>query len=214
MSERTLHGSDATPYGRIVRMVLAELDLPYARDVRKTDERTHDEMAALNPVLRIPILEEPDGQVLHDSRVIAEYLLGTYPIPRDTPDSESTPPLLPMMGRPENRWEDAVLLATLYSMLEGAVTLRQLTLSGVAVAGVNLLQRHEARLVHGLDWLEVRADPDGLLPGWFSVQDMALVSLLDFGDRFGIFQWRGHPRLEALYARLGTRASVAGTRPG
>lgn len=210
MTERIVHGSDSSPYARMVRIVLAELELPFRRDTRLTTERSQEEMARLNPTLRVPILEEPDGRVLHDSRVIVEYLLASFPLPADGP----SPPLLPIPVRPEHRWDDALLTATLYNMLEGAVTLRQMGTSGVKPEQAPYLGRHQARIHGGLDWLEDRADPTGLLPGWFSVQDVALVALLDFGEHFGTFQWRGHPGLEALHARLSARSSVAGTKPG
>ena len=209
MGTRILHGSDGTPFGRMARIILAELDLPFERDLRRPKERTIEEMAQLNPVLRIPVLVEPDGRVFYETRLILEYLLETYPVP----SNGASPALLPTPVRAEHRWEDALLTATLQNLLEGTVTLRQMDLSGVKADQAAFLQRHQLRIRTALDWLETQAHPDGLLPGWFSVPDVMLVCTLDFGAHMDVFQWRGRPRLEALMGRLSQRPSVAATIP-
>jgi glutathione S-transferase len=204
-----LHASNATPYGRKVRIVLAELGLAYERDTAGASQRPIAELARLNPALRVPVLEA-DGRVLCESNLIVEYLLATHPgRPADAP----APPLAPALARPERPWDDRALLGALDALLEATVNLRQLALSGVAAEQSRYLQRHQQRIVSLLDWLEPRAAPEGLLPGWFSIQDVSLVSALQFGERFGVFAWRGRPRLEALIARLDARPSVAATRP-
>lgn len=205
-----LHASDVTPYGRKVRIVLAEQGLDCERDTTGSSQRPTDALAALNPALRVPILED-DGRVLFESNLVIKYLLGTYP-GRRAPDAPD-PPLAEGLARATHYWDDRSLLAVLDALLEATVNLRQLGLSGVPPAQSAYLQRHQERIARILDWLEPRAEPEGLVPGWFSVQDLSLVSALDFGEGFGVFAWRDRPRLAALHAALSRRPSVAGTRP-
>lgn len=204
-----LHASNVTPYGRKVRIVLAEKGLDYERDLTGSSQRPIDALASLNPALRVPILED-NGQMLFESNLIIKYLLGNY-AKHSAPDAPK-PPLATGLARPQHYWADRKLLAVLDALLETTVNIRQLGLSGIAPEQSTYLQRHQERIGRILDWLEPLAEPDGLLPGWFSVQDLALVCSLDFGEHFGVFAWRGRPRLEALHARLSERPSIAETR--
>jgi len=204
-----LYASDRTPFGRKVRIVLAELGLDYERDAAGSGARPISELARLNPALRIPILEDGD-RLLSESNLIIEYLLGTYP---QRAADASAPALAPALARREHWWDDRQLQGRLDALLDATVILRQMAMSGVEAAQAAYLQRHQQRIAQLLDALERRADPEGFLPGWFSVQDLSLTCALEFGAAMGIFQWRGRPRLEALMARLAQRSSVAATAP-
>lgn len=203
-----LHSSDVTPYGRKVRIVLAEKGLDYERDTTGSSQRPIDELARLNPALRVPVLEDGE-RVLFESNLVIKYLLGSY-AERTAPDAPQ-PPLAAGLARAEHYWEDRGLLSVLDALLEATVNIRQLGLSGIAPGQSTYLQRHQERIRRMLDWLEPRARPEGLLPGCFSVQDIALVCALDFGAHFDVFDWHGRPRLEALHAKLSRRPSVAAT---
>ncbi len=75
------------------------------------------------------------------------------------------------------------------------------------------LQRHLERIRTSLAWLDAQASGEGFRPGRFCVPDIALIAALDFGERFDVFPWRGHTRLEALIARFAGRPSVRSTLP-
>ena len=75
---RMLHGSQTSPFVRVARMLLHEKGLDTERETTLTAERDTGELAKLNPMLRVPILED-NGRVLVEVRIIAEYLLATYP---------------------------------------------------------------------------------------------------------------------------------------
>ncbi len=207
---RLLHGSDGSPFARIVRILLHEKGLDHERNTARMAQRELGETAALNPALRVPILEE-DGRTLFESRIIAEYLLATYP--DNAPESPS-PPLAAALTRPEHHWDDSLVLATANTVLESLVLLWQMGQGGVAAEDVPYLARFRPRLEKTLDWLDARATPEGFLPGSFSVQDIVAVSALEIADQRKIVEWRGRSRLEALYAALSQRPSVAATRPG
>ena len=205
---RILHGSDNSHFVRIVRIVLFEKGLEFERNTLLSGERDPAEMAKLNPSLRVPILEEGE-RTLYDSRIIVDYLLATYP---DTPPSSNAPPLATACTRPEQHWEDSLLLATLYTMLEAMGNLSQLKNSGLDAASVGPLKRHELRLEKSFDWLDERVTEEGFLPGWFSVQDIAALCAIEFVERRQIASWRGRKRLEAFYDTFRERPAVAFTR--
>lgn len=204
-----LYSSNTSPYGRKVRIVLAELGLSYEQDHSGAQVKSVEELAALNPALKIPILEV-DGLVLFDSDLIIDYLFKHHP-PRA--DARIDPPLAPAPRRAEQMWEDGKLLATLDALLESAVNLRQLGISGVLPEHSAYLQRHQVRIQHCLDFLERRASPEGFMPGAFSMADVKLICALDFGEFRDVFTWRGRPNLERLMDGFATRPSVVDTYP-
>ncbi len=207
---RLLHGSDGSPYARIVRILLHEKGLEHERNTARMAERDIEETAALNPALRVPILEE-DGRTLFESRIIAEYLLASY---RDNAPETPSPPLAAALTRPEHHWDDSLVLATVYTVLDGLVLLWQMGQGGVKEGDVPYVARFRPRIEKSLDWLEVRATPEGFLPGSFSVQDIAAICALEMAEERKIVEWRGRSKLEALFAALAQRPSVAATRPG
>ncbi len=78
-----LFTSDTSPYGRKVRIVLAEKALA-ARVEIVTQSPFDKDVAALravNPLGKIPALISEQGRTLYDSRVICEYLDGLAPTP-------------------------------------------------------------------------------------------------------------------------------------
>ncbi len=207
---RKLYYSEGSPFARKVRVVLAEKELEFEGDAQGL-ARTPAELAPINPNLQVPVFQEGE-LVLFESNLILDYLLQTHP---GTAPGAPAPPLAETLTRPEHHWEDAKTLATLETLGNAMVNLRQLALSGVDAGEVAYLQRQQARTQSCLDWLEERATPEGFAPGLFSIMDLNLICLVEFSDaREEIFQWRGRPRLEALAAHFSGRPSLIATPPG
>jgi len=87
------------------------------------------------------------------------------------------------------------------------------------VEAVDYGRKQQARFHSCLDWLEQRAAYEGFVPGVFSIQDIALVCMLDYVDARGeylkgLLEWRGRPRIEAIAARYQDRPSMKSTVPG
>ena len=81
-----LISSLTTPYGRKVRVVIAEKHL----DVEWLEENVwaaDTKVGLYNPLTKIPVLVLDDGTTLYDSRVITEYLDGVVPVSRLIPES-------------------------------------------------------------------------------------------------------------------------------
>lgn len=108
-----LIGSLTSPYARKVRIVLAEKKIDYEL-VIDSPWVEGNQISALNPLGKIPVLVLDDDTTLYDSRVIAEYLDTVAPNNR----------LIPASGRERigvKRWEalaDGVLDAAVAAFLE------------------------------------------------------------------------------------------------
>jgi hypothetical protein len=62
------------------------------------------------------------------------------------------------MIRPDHHWEDARVLATLETMTDSIMNLRQMKMSGLEPNQVAYLRRQRERIDVCLDWLENQSD--------------------------------------------------------
>ena len=83
MKPMKLFTSDTSPYGRKVRIVLAEKGLTERVEIVSQSPLAGEQAAlrAVNPLGKIPALVSEQGRTLYDSRVICEYLDGLAPSP-------------------------------------------------------------------------------------------------------------------------------------
>ena len=197
-----LHFTPGSFFSRKVRIVLAEKGLAYEPRVEDTSrQRSPESFAAINPVLKVPVLIDGD-LTLFESDLIIEYLLRNYP--GSAPDA-AVPLLASEMTRPAHHWEDAKTLIVLNDAADTMLNLRYWKANGIDVQAVDYGRKQQSRFHSCLDWLEQRATPEGFVPGVFSIQDIALICTLDYVDARGeylrgIIEWRGRPRHEAIVA--------------
>lgn len=203
---RKLYHSYLSPYARRVLIVLAEKGLEHERE-KHIFAREFAGLSSINPCLLLPVFVDGDMH-LWGSNLIIEYLLKTYP---DIPPGSTEPPLATTMTRPNYHWEDAKVLATIETMTDSIMNLRQMKMSGLVPDQVAYLRRQLDRVDLCLDWLEKRATSDGFAPGEFSIMDLNLICALGNVDNHRSFEWRGRPILEALVARHSNRPSVKST---
>ena len=81
-----LIGSLTSPYVRKARIVLAEKKLDYVFELDNVWAQD-SKAASVNPLGKVPCLIMEDGAVLHDSRVIVEYLDTLTPVCKLLPAS-------------------------------------------------------------------------------------------------------------------------------
>jgi glutathione S-transferase len=209
MAARQLYFSPNSPYARKVRIVLAENGIECA--VKTLDpHQSIEELARLNPNLRIPIFVDGD-RTLFESNVIVDYLLRTYPA---AGKSASKPPLGTSLTRPDRHWDDMQVLITIETMLDTGLNLFQLMKDGLKPEQASYLKKELSRSQTCLDWLERRATADGFVPGQFSILDMNLVCALEWVSFRKPFAWQGRQNLEKIVAMYADRPSVKATRPG
>ena len=193
-----LHFSNGSPFARKVRVVLAEKGLIY-------DPWPADEMAS--PTLAVPVLEDR-GQRIWESDTICDYLLRSYP--EAGPGTEALK-LSPWLTRPDQHWQDMNILATIATCASSIINVRFLAGDGITPTISDYLVKQQTRAQHCLDWLETQVTDEGFAPGWFSVMDIGFICAMVYVESRGLLAWRGRPKLEALYERHQTRASMLAT---
>ena len=186
-----------SPYARKARVVLNEkaidheivMDLPWALGTVAP---------ANNPLGKIPILLLDDGEAIHDSSVIVQYLELVHP----------EPPLLPAdpMGRLEHRkievLADGICDAIVLTALEGN--------REPELRSVDWVERQRAKIVAGLERLSaLLGDKDWFLDDRMGIADIASACALGYiGVRAGSIEWRDkHPNLAAFSDRMEARPS-------
>ena len=122
-----LYGTTTSPFVRRVRIVAAELGVPFEM-VSTATEAGMAEMKALSPVGKVPVAVI-DGQVIFDSHVIIDRLISQH-------------------GRgalgERDRWHEANLVSAIDGALEAAIVLFYLRRDKVAFEGSPYEQRQLA----------------------------------------------------------------------
>jgi len=188
-----------SPFSRTARIVIHELALERAVEMRIIDPWTDESLRAANPLCKVPTLQRNDGTTLYDSRVICEYL-----------NEFAGGPLLARSG-PE-RW-DALRRQALGNGLAEAVIRRHVeTLDAPGERRDSVVRRQDAAIVAALEELEREG---ARTPGrGFDLGDVAVVVAL------GYFQFRSpdlaqthlRPLLRSWLASLERRPSCIATR--
>ncbi len=198
-----LIASLTSPYVRKIRIVLAEkkidcdlvLDSPWVEG---------NQVAAVNPLGKIPVLVLDDESTLYDSRVIAEYLDTMAPNNR----------LIPASGRERisvKRWEalaDGVLDAAVAAFLEAKRPDGERSPAWI--------ERQRGKVDQAL---KVMSDDLGE-QAWchgssLSLADIAVGCALGYVSfRLGDIRWsEQYPNLAQLYKKLMQRSAFAETVP-
>jgi glutathione S-transferase len=201
-----LIGSNASPYVRKVRIVMAEKKLDYnfvIEDVWSEQTRISDS----NPLGKVPCLVMEGGEALFDSRVIVEYLDTLSPVGK----------LIPGVGRERaevKTWEalaDGVMDAALLARMEAIWTGRTEAQRSQAWIDRQLGKIHASLAAMG----KGLSDKPFCTGIHLSLADIAVGCALDYLDfRFPQIDWRAaHPNLARLQEKLAQRPSFAETAP-
>ncbi len=199
----TLFFSAASPFVRMVRVAAAEKGITLTNQpVAVTPVTPNAEVAAKNPLMKVPSLVLDDGTTLFDSRVIRDWVDAQAPSPK----------LVPTEGKA--RWEVLTLEALGNGLLDAALVHRY----------EHMLRPEEKRFQPWIDgqWAKVTGALDALekqAPGFGERVDAGTIAVacalgwLDF--RFGHAPWRERrPQLAAWYERFSARPSMQATAPG
>jgi len=198
-----LIGSLTSPYVRKIRIVLAEKKVDYDL-VLDSPWAEGNQIAALNPLGKVPVLVLDDESTLFDSRVIAEYLDTVAPNNR----------LIPASGRERisvKRWEalaDGVLDAAVAAFLESRRPDGERSPSWIERQRDKIAQAFQAM-----------SDELGEQP-WchgnsLSLADIAVGCALGYVSfRLGDIRWsERYPNLASLYEKLMQRPAFTETVP-
>lgn len=203
-----LYGSETSPYVRKLRILIKEKGIPCEFIVEGPADAAGN-VAALNPLGKVPVLLRDAGDVLFDSLVIAEYL-----------DSMQGDALLPATG--ETRWlvqrwhalGQGIMDAVIARMLEGRKPLEKQMQEVIA--------KQEGKVAAALKYADTnlkyadaaKKGASYLVNDRFSLADIALGVALEYIDLRHAHDWRGkYPRLALWQAGMAKRAAFIETLP-
>ena len=201
-----LIGALSSPYVRKVRMVLAEKKLDY-QFIPENVWSDHTQIAASNPLGKVPCLIMEGGESVFDSRVIVEYIDTLSPVGK----------LIPSAGRERaevKTWEalaDGLLDASILARLESTWAGRAETERSAA-----WIARQMDKVSLALQAMERGLGDKAFCSGiHMSLSDIAVVCALGYLDfRFPQIDWRSpHPSLHKLHDKMALRASFIDTQP-
>ena len=201
----TLFHNPASPFVRKVRVLLLEtgqqdrvallasMPSPVAPDAQ---------LVQGNPVGKIPALRLADGSVVHDSRVILDYLdhqhVGNPLIPRDG----------------SARWRRLTLASMADGIMDAAVLVRyESALRPVEKHWAPWLDEQRNKIRRTL--AELEQDAIAELASHFDVASISVACALGYLDfRHPDMHWRAdNSKLAAWYAEVGQRPSMLETQP-
>ncbi|MGU3306073.1 glutathione S-transferase [Pseudomonas sp. M5A4_2d] len=201
----TLFHNPASPFVRKVRVLLAETgqqDRVALQGCMPTPVQPAAQLVQDNPVGKIPALRLADGTVLHDSRVILDYLdyqhVGNPLIPRDG----------------AARWRRLTLASMADGIMDAAVLVRYETAMRPAEKHWDQwLDEQRKKIRRTLAALE--ADAIAELASHFDIASISVACALGYLDfRHPDLQWRNaNPKLAAWYAEVSQRPSMLQTQP-
>jgi glutathione S-transferase len=196
-----LVGSKTSPYVRKIRVLLAEKQLGY-EFIEENPWSAQTRVTLYNPLTKVPALVLDDGELLYDSRVIAEYvdaLPGAQFIPAPLPER--------VRVRRDEALGDGIADAGIAIFLERKREAARQDPAWIA--------RQRGKVEAGLAMLakSVAARPAGGAPR-VTLGDIACGCALFWLEfRLPEFRWRDDPGLKSWAENLESRASFAATRP-
>lgn len=201
----TLFHNPASPFVRKVLVLLHEtgqqdrvaLQLSQLTPVKPDRALIED-----NPLSKIPALRLANGSVIHDSRVILDYL-----------DHQHVGnPLIPREGAA--RWRRLTLASLADGVMDAAVMIRYETaLRPVEKHWDEWLDAQRDKIRRALGLLEAEAIAE--LASHFDVASISVACALGYLDlRHPDLEWRkANPQLAAWFAEVSLRPSMAATVP-
>lgn len=204
-SNMTLFHNPASPYVRKVMVLLHETgqqDHVVLQHSQLSPVSPDAKLNQDNPVGKIPALRLDDGSVLHDSRVILDYL-----------DHQHTgAPLIPREG--PARWRRLTLASMADAIMDASVMVRyEQALRAPEKHWEQWLDAQREKIRRTLAELEQDAATE--LAGHFDVASISVACALGYLDfRHPDLQWRdANPQLAAWYAQVSQRPSMQQSQP-
>lgn len=192
-----IYGTKTSPYVRRVRIVALELGLPITL-VDTGSDGGQAELRDRSPIWKVPAASV-DGELVLDSRVITEVLLGRAP---DAP-----------LARPLSLAERNAI-TVIDGALDSLINCFYLARDGVDAQQSSYLSKQRERAESAMRWIEDELG-DGRLSEdeSFGLAELALATTADwmrFRDTYPVDE---HPRIVACLERCQQRESFVSTRP-
>ncbi len=192
-----------SPYGRKVRVVLAEKKVPFHLQV-ENPWLPDSPVPEINPLGKVPVLVLEDGVSVFDSRVIVEYVDHLTPVAH----------LIP--GEPKSRMMVRGVEALADGVSDAAVAVFLEKKRPTDKQSSDWLTLQEKTLFRGLEALsEALGEKPWFLGNTMTLADIACGCMLGYlGLRFPEIAWgSAHPNLAKLHDKLMTRPSFRESVP-
>jgi len=193
----------ASPYGRKVRIVLAEKRIEC--EIEQVDVSGEDSpVNAVNPLGKVPALVLDDNVALYDSRVIVEFLDAASPNSRLIPEDHRERVAV-------RRWE-----ALADGVLDAGILVRQETLRPKNEQSEAWIKRQLGKAERGLASMAKELDNGAWCHNErYTLADIALGCCLGWLEfRHPAIRWRGqYANLARHHNKLSARPAFAETAP-
>ena len=178
-----LYDSSVAPNPKIVRMFAAEKGFKFA-EIEQVDlmggANRKEPYLSRNPAGQLPCVELPDGRIIAETVAICELIEEKQPKPAligTTPEDRAET----RMWVRRIEWKITQPLADGFRFAEGLPLFKdRIRTIPEAAAGLKAIARD------GLAWIDAQlAGRDTIVPGRFTLADIALYAFLDFGGSVG-----------------------------
>ncbi len=200
-----LYFSPASPFARKVRVAVIEKgveEFVEEVEVATSPIDTNPDLAAYNPLGKLPCLQRSDGRIVYDSRAILRFI-------------DSLKPGSPLYSSDETEFDRL----TVESLAEGVIEAALLCVYERRVRPADQISQawldgQADKANRALDWFE--GNVSGTLTSDFDAACIGLACALGYLDfRNPIGDWRvGRPQLTAWFETVSGRKSLAQTMPG
>ncbi|MES1154086.1 MAG: glutathione S-transferase family protein [Rhodanobacter sp.] len=193
-----------SPYARKVLVAAHELGLQHRIEVihhETSPTRRNDEVFALNPLGKVPVLIADDGLALFDSNVICEYLDGLHAGAKLIPQEHGA------------RFRALRRQALAQGMADAGIAARwEAERRPAPSRWPPMLQGQLDKIAAACDFLEQELGDAPRAETLPDVGDIALATALSWIAFRDVYPFAdGRPRLAAWYARFGQRPSMQAT---
>jgi glutathione S-transferase len=190
-----------SPHARKVLVAAHEMGLQGRLEVihnETSPTRRNDEVFALNPLGKVPVLVCGDGTVLFDSNVICEYLDGLHTGAR----------LIPI--NPPERFHVLKMQALAHGMAEAGIAVRWETeRRPAALRWPGMREGQLEKIAAACDFLDGGISESRVA---INLGDIAVATALSWIEFRGVYEFRrGRPRLARWYEELSSRPSMQAT---
>jgi glutathione S-transferase len=192
-----------SPYARKIRVALIEKGIPCEITVDNPWLK-NPRIQTVNPIGKVPALITDSGDVIHDSKVIFEYIETMFSGPLLTPDNAKEKIIHKQIEAICDGICDAVVLIA----LEGTRPEEKQSEAWV--------ERQTRKIYAGVEEINARLNDRKSFTGLeFGLAEISTVVMLEYIDfRFSEFDWRPlYPALFALFSQVSQRESFVKTKP-
>jgi glutathione S-transferase len=192
-----------SPYARKIRVALIEKGIPCEITV-DNPWLENPRIQTVNPIGKVPALITDSGDVIHDSKVIFEYIETVFSGPTLTPTDAKER----ITHKQIEAICDGICDAVVLIALEGTRPAEKQSEAWV--------ERQTRKIYAGVEEINARLNGRKSFTALeFGLAEIATVVMLEYIDfRFSEFDWRPlYPALSTLFSQISLRESFVKTKP-